>query len=156
MWPRSAKWIALSFCLLTIGFFFVKKRTGERTLWTEVPRYIHWLPSGMMDLADHKNCAQIRSTAPSLHPAGPLQCPAYTYSPLHCQQDSSVPSQPRGEAGEQAAPALHTQPGHQHPPSCTQENWSSPALELTPVLLRGWTSLGSWGESIDVDTGCFF
>lgn len=120
-----------SFFLFKLGFSFVKKRTGKRTLRTQVPRYICWLPPGMMDLgtADSKKCPWTHSAGSYDAPCGTtatgcphlLSVPLVPLAPRRHLQGTSVPksaAQLRGRTscpcplqGEGHLPVAHRRPG---------------------------------------------
>lgn len=151
MLPRSLKWIAL--CLFSKwGLFLVKKRTGKKktnnkNVRTEVPTYVCWLPSGMIDLAmaDHKNWPWIHClvscpapcTTTVVMPAGLPLCLAGQL-PAPSKAEDKLPCSLWG-----ASHILVTD-GRIGAALC----WASSSCSA-----RLWTSLGSQGESIYVDTG---
>lgn len=132
------------FFLFKLGFSFVRKRTGKRTVRTKFPRYICWLPQEMMVLgmSDRKNCPQTHSAAsyyapcsttamgcPHLLPPSTISTPSPSAGYL-CAQVSLLAT-----AGENKLPLPSVRGGT--PLHDTWENWSSPALELTPLLQTG-------------------
>lgn len=151
------------FFLFKLGLSFVKKRTGERTLRTKVPRYICWLPPGMMVLgvADCKNCPQSHSAASYYAPCRNLckrmPTSTITFLPLAPHPHLLIPqcsSQLLSKGrGEQAALALSK--GWDPSPLHTGELEQPCARANSSLSDRAWTHLGSQGKSIDVDRSFF-